>query len=118
MPVKSNNVFEEARVFYEAMIRDLIVDIPLPDGRFRPQLNFNELVARVSETPKPAQVLVQMLADSRGTEEELKTSALHGSWVFAALVAAFGPDDPSIQMVRNMAPEYYEKAVEVLRHVT
>jgi hypothetical protein len=118
VPVHSSNVFDEAHSFYEAMIRDLIEDIPLPDGRFRPRLKFNELVERVIQKAKPAQVLVQVLAESRGTAEELKTAALHGSWVMAALIAGFGADDPSIQMVRGMAPESYEKAMELLSHVT
>jgi hypothetical protein len=116
MPVRSNDLMQQSQDFYEAAIRDLVEDIPLGDGRYRPQLNFTELVRRVSEKPKLAQLAVQMLHQMQNQPEaEQRAIDLHGTWMMAALIAAFGGEDPSVQMVRTTAPRYYEAAVTLLR---
>ena len=107
---------QQAQKFYEAMVRDLIVDIPLEDGRYRPQLNFAELVQRVKKDPKPAQLATQLLEQATiDSDDKRKEADLHGTWIMAALISAFGVEDDTIRWVRKIVPTYYEDAVKLLR---
>jgi hypothetical protein len=118
MPIRSNDPREDAQDFYNSMIRDLIEDIPLPDGRFQPRLNFKELVKRVLDRPKAAQIMTQLLHQTKGkSDSDQQQIDLHGTWIMAALIKAFGVEDSSIQMTRMMAPRYYEAARTLLSHV-
>jgi hypothetical protein len=118
MPVRSNNLLQESQDFYQAAIGDLVEDIPVGNGLYRPQLNFTELVRRVAEKPKLAQITVQMLHQMQDqSEEEQRVTDLHGTWMMAALIVAFGMEDASVQSVRMNAARYYEAAVTLLRDV-
>jgi len=112
MPIKSNNPFEDGRALYERMVKELIVDIPIGGGMYRPQLNLSGLVKLVLEQPKAAQVATQMLAEAN---EDKAVAQLHGTWLMMALIAAFGEEDTSVQLTRKMAPDFYESAVLQLR---
>jgi len=116
MTIRSKDPMQQAQQFYEAMIRDLIVDVPLDDGRYRPQLNFTELVKRVTEDPKPAQIAAQFLRQADiDSDVERQQADLHGTWIMAALISAFGVEDDTVRWMRKAVPDYYEAAVLMLK---
>src|SRR5262245_52831498 len=104
---------KEAQDFYEGMIKDLVVDIPVGDGQFKPLLNFTELVARTRRSPQAVQIAIQLLAQANPANDlEKRQGDLHGTWMMSALLEAFGPDNDAVRFTRMIAVEYYEAAVK------
>ena len=116
MTIRAREPMQTAQQFYEAMVQDLILDVPLEEGGYRPQLNFAELVKRVIEDPKSAQMATQLLHQADIDSDEKRQQAdLHGTWIMASLISAFGVEEDSVRWTRKMAPSYYENAIKMLR---
>lgn len=110
MPIKSRNPMEEAQSFYQRMVSELIVDIPVGEDLYQPQLNFTGLADLVRDDPQSAQLVTQWLAQEVDGEDG-EQARQHGVWLMMALLVVFGPDSPVVKTTRFIAMDFYEAAV-------
>jgi hypothetical protein len=110
------NPIENAFAWYQFVVDKAIEDRPQEDGTVIQACNMPMLAEFVKAEPKSAQLIVQLLhqgiPDAAGAAGE--AAALHGTWICAAYMIAFGKFGNASLMLRDFAPKYYAAALELL----
>jgi hypothetical protein len=111
------NPLEEAMAFYLRVVDEAIEERGKPDGSFTQQGNIDLMRDMIRQSPKSAQIVIQTLYhSSRDSQAEGQdTARLHGLWLTIAYLLEYGKMDPSSLMLKRMANDFYDAAIETMK---